>query len=82
MALGLPVVTTSLNGLAEAVIHEQTGLIVPGHDPESLAEAIERLLGDPGLRERLARNARAHVEEHFALERSVALLRSLFREAA
>jgi colanic acid/amylovoran biosynthesis glycosyltransferase len=82
MALGLPVVTTSLNGLAEAVVHEQTGLVVPGRDPESLAEALERLLGDPGLRERLARNARAHVEEHFALERSVALLRSLFPEAA
>jgi colanic acid/amylovoran biosynthesis glycosyltransferase len=82
MALGLPVVTTSLNGLAEAVVHEQTGLVVPGRDPELLADALERLLGDPGLRERLARNARAHVEEHFALERSVALLRSLFPEAA
>jgi colanic acid/amylovoran biosynthesis glycosyltransferase len=82
MALGLPVVTTSLNGLAEAVIHERTGLVVPGRDPEALADALERLLGDSGLRERLARNARDHVEEHFALDRSVALLRSLFPEAA
>jgi colanic acid/amylovoran biosynthesis glycosyltransferase len=82
MALGLPVVTTSLNGLAEAVIHEQTGLVVPGRNPESLADALERLLGDPALRERLARNARKHVEEHFALDRSVTLLRSLFPEAA
>jgi glycosyltransferase involved in cell wall biosynthesis len=81
MALGLPVVTTSLNGLSEAVIHEQTGLVVPGRDPESLADALERLLEDPALRERLARNARAHVEEHFSLDRSVALLRSLFPEA-
>jgi glycosyltransferase involved in cell wall biosynthesis len=82
MALGLPVVTTSLNGLAEAVIHEQTGLLVPGYDPEALADALERLLGNPALRERLARNARGHVEQHFALDRSVALLRSLFPEAA
>jgi glycosyltransferase involved in cell wall biosynthesis len=82
MALGLAVVTTSLNGLAEAVIHEQTGLVVPGRDPEALADALERLLGDSVLRERLARNARDHVEEHFALDRSVALLRSLFPEAA
>jgi glycosyltransferase involved in cell wall biosynthesis len=81
MALGLPVVTTSLNGLAEAVIHEQTGLVVPGCDPESLADALERLLGDSALRERLARNARGHVEEQFALDRSVAQLRSLFPEA-
>ena len=82
MALGLPVVTTSLNGLAEAVIPEQTGLVVRGRDPESLADALERLLGDPALREWLALNARHHVEEHFALDRSVALLRSLFPEAA
>jgi colanic acid/amylovoran biosynthesis glycosyltransferase len=82
MALGLPVVTTSLNGLAEAVIHEQTGLVVPGRDPEGLADALERLLANPALRERLARNARDHVEQHFALDRSVALLRSLFPEAA
>lgn len=82
MALGLPVVTTSLNGLAEAVVHEETGLVVPGRDPASLADALERLLGDPALRERLARNARNRIEEHFALDRSVALLRSLFPEAA
>jgi colanic acid/amylovoran biosynthesis glycosyltransferase len=82
MALGLPVVATSLNGLAEAVVHERTGVVVPGHDPEALADALERLLGDPELRGELARAARRHVEERFALERSVELLRSLFPEAA
>jgi colanic acid/amylovoran biosynthesis glycosyltransferase len=82
MALGLPVVATSLNGLAEAVVNERTGVVVPGHDPEALADALERLLGDADLREQLAREARRHVEERFALERSVGLLRSLFPEAA
>jgi glycosyltransferase involved in cell wall biosynthesis len=82
MALGLPVVATSLNGLAEAVVHERTGVVVPGHDPEALADALKRLLGDPELRGDLARAARRHVEERFALERSVELLRSLFPEAA
>jgi colanic acid/amylovoran biosynthesis glycosyltransferase len=81
MALGLPVVTTSLNGLAEAVVHERTGIVVPGRDPVALADALGRLLGDPELRARLAREARRHVEEHFSLERSVGLLRSLFPEA-
>jgi colanic acid/amylovoran biosynthesis glycosyltransferase len=82
MALGLPVVTTSLNGLTEAVVHERTGLVVPSRDPASLADALERLLADPALRMRLAGGARAHVEEHFALDRNVVLLRSLFPEAA
>lgn len=82
MALGLPVVTTSLNGLAEAVVHEQTGIVVPGRDPQALADALECVLADPALRARLAQEARRHVEAHFSLERSVAMLRSLFPEAA
>ena len=82
MALGAPVVATSLNGLAEAVVDGRTGVVVPGHDPEALADALERLLLDPELRSRLARGARRHVEENFALERSVERLRSLFPEAA
>jgi glycosyltransferase involved in cell wall biosynthesis len=82
MALGLPVVTTSLNGLAEAVVHDRSGIVVPGRDPEALADALERVLADPELQVRLAREARNHVEAHFSLEQSVALLRSLFPEAA
>jgi glycosyltransferase involved in cell wall biosynthesis len=82
MALGVPVVTTAVNGLGEAVLHERTGLVVPEHDPAALAEALSRLLVDPALARSLASDARRHVEEHFALEQSVAFLRTLFPEAA
>jgi glycosyltransferase involved in cell wall biosynthesis len=82
MALGVPVVTTAVSGLPEAVIDGETGLLVPQHDPEALAAAIERLLTDRELAARLSARARRHVEERFALERSVARLRALFPEAA
>ena len=82
MALGVPVVTTAVNGLAEAVLHERTGLVVPQGDPSALADAIERLLSDPLLAARLAVGGRRRVERHFSLERSATLLRSLFPEAA
>jgi colanic acid/amylovoran biosynthesis glycosyltransferase len=82
MALGVPVVTTPVNGLAEAVLHESTGLVVPEHDPPALAAAIERLLSDRELAARLSVQGRRHVESHFSLERSAALLRSLFPEVA
>ncbi len=82
MALGVPVVTTDVSGLAEAVLHERTGLLVPQRDPVALAEAIERLLSDPELAARLSAEGRRHVEHNYSLERSAALLRSMFPEAA
>jgi glycosyltransferase involved in cell wall biosynthesis len=82
MALGVPVVTTAVSGLPEAVIHERTGLLVPQHDAEALAAAIERLLTDRELAARLAASARRHVETSFSLERSAARLRALFPEPA
>ena len=82
MGSGVPVVTTAVNGLAEAVLDERTGLVVPERDPEALAASLERVLNDPELAARLARAGRGHVERHFSLERSVTLLRSLFPEPA
>ncbi|MDX6536351.1 MAG: hypothetical protein QOD37_692 [Gaiellales bacterium] len=78
MALGVPVVTTDVNGLTETVIDGETGLIVPEHDPAALADALERILADPALATMLSQNARVHVEQGFSLEQSVTILRSLF----
>jgi glycosyltransferase involved in cell wall biosynthesis len=80
MALGVPVVTTDVNGLTETVIDGETGLIVPEHDPTALAAALERVLRDPVLATRLSDHARTHVEQGFSLEQSVKILRSLFPE--
>jgi glycosyltransferase involved in cell wall biosynthesis len=82
MALGAPVVSTRVGGIAELVVHEQTGLLVAERDPEALADAIERLLADRELAAALAARGRAHVEANFSLERSVTRLRTLFEEAA
>jgi colanic acid/amylovoran biosynthesis glycosyltransferase len=82
MALGAPVVTTGVGGIAELVLHEQTGLLVEERNPEGLADALERLLSDDRLASALAARARTHVEAHFSLERSVSQLRALFAEAA
>ncbi|MDX6619792.1 MAG: hypothetical protein QOK36_2178 [Gaiellales bacterium] len=78
MALGVPVVTTDVNGLTETVIDGETGLTVPEHDPAALADALERVIGDPALATRLSEQGRVHVERGFSLEQSVKVLRSLF----
>lgn len=51
---GLPVITTDLGGMAEAVQHEVNGLTFPRGDDLALAEAIRRLAREPGLYARLA----------------------------
>jgi glycosyltransferase involved in cell wall biosynthesis len=58
-ACGVPVVTVDhpRNAARRFVEHEVTGLLVP-NDPEALAVAIDKLLEDAGLRERLGNQAR------------------------
>jgi glycosyltransferase involved in cell wall biosynthesis len=82
MALGVPVVTTAVNGLGELVVDEETGLVVPERDPVALAAALRRLLTDSVLARRLADCARQRVEAEFSLEQSVAALRAEFPRAA
>ena len=50
MACGVPVVAAAVGGLRETVVDQKTGLHVPPRDPEALAEALGKLLGDPELR--------------------------------
>ncbi len=78
MALGTPCVATSVTGIPEIVVHEQTGLLTAPHDVTGLADALARLLGDDRLCVRLAANARTLVEDRFDAHRNTAVLRSLF----
>lgn len=77
LACGLPVVTTRMDGITEAVRDRHNGLLVPSGDAGSLADALEALIGDPELRDRLAANTRLSVEFLFDLNRSVAELHGL-----
>jgi glycosyltransferase involved in cell wall biosynthesis len=67
MASGKPVVAAAHGGVLETVRDGETGLLVsPGNAPE-LAGAINRLLSDPALRERMGAAGRARVEAEFGL---------------
>jgi glycosyltransferase involved in cell wall biosynthesis len=76
MACGLPVATTTAGGLADVVSPGAGAVPVPPDDAEALAEALDRLLSDPGERERLGRAARAAAEERYGIE---AVARSYLR---
>lgn len=81
MALGTPCVSTAVAGIPELVIDGRTGLCVEPDDPDALADALQRLLAEPALGVRLARQARAHVERHFDIDANTAEQRALFGAA-
>jgi len=81
MALGRPVVSSDLSGVTEIVDHGETGLIAPQRDSLGLADAMDRLLGDPELRAACGRAGRRKAERLFNLRTSAGQVGSLFRES-
>ncbi len=61
-ACGTPVLAANVGGLPVAVHDGVSGLLVDGHDPETWAAALRRVLADDALRARLAAGARGHAE--------------------
>jgi glycosyltransferase involved in cell wall biosynthesis len=80
MAAGRPIVATRVGGLAEAVVHERTGLLVPPEDPAALANALARLLRDPELRAQLAAQGPARIAEGFRADDLVKAHEDLYFE--
>jgi glycosyltransferase involved in cell wall biosynthesis len=65
MAAGLAIVASDVGAVREEVRHLETGLLVPPGDVAALTEALLLLVGDPAIRMKLGRSARAHLEvEH------------------
>ncbi|HEY1382607.1 MAG TPA: glycosyltransferase, partial [Dongiaceae bacterium] len=75
----LAVVATSLPGIAELVMPNETGLLVPPSAPENLSGALLRLIRDAELRARLAEAGFRRVREHFSLERGIDDLERRFK---
>jgi glycosyltransferase involved in cell wall biosynthesis len=61
LSVGVPVVSTAVGGVPEVVRDGENGLLVPPGRPDKLAAALRRVLGEPGLRDRLAAGARPSV---------------------
>jgi glycosyltransferase involved in cell wall biosynthesis len=73
-------VATDAPGCREIVRHGENGLLVPLRDAASLADAIERLLGDPVLRFRMGQKGRHMVEAEFSEEKVAQETLAVYRE--
>jgi glycosyltransferase involved in cell wall biosynthesis len=86
MASGLPIVASEVSGTVQAIIPNETGLLVPPGDVQRLTEAIEQLLSDPARAQAMGAAARRRVEAEFSAQKQagehLALYHRLLDEAS
>jgi glycosyltransferase involved in cell wall biosynthesis len=80
MAMEVPIVSTAVDGVAEAVTHEREALLVPPCDPAALAGAVRRILDDPALGRRLSQAARQKVETEFSFSNRMRQVENIYRK--
>lgn len=80
MAAGLPVIATNVGGNPEAVIDQQTGLIVPKKSPAALANAILTLASNETLRKEMGARGCQRVREYFDLNACVNQYKNFYEE--
>jgi glycosyltransferase involved in cell wall biosynthesis len=84
MALGVPVITSAVEGAADIVIDGRTALAINPRNPKQIAHTIIRLIEEHGLAQRLVNGARSMLESKYtrkkAIERYVELYRRVLYE--
>jgi glycosyltransferase involved in cell wall biosynthesis len=78
MSCRIPVVSTAVGSILEAVCDGKTGLIVPERQTNPLREALEKLLGDAEMRQRFGDAARKVVLEKFSIETMLDKMEAVF----
>ena len=71
MAAKLPMIVTAVGGNTEVIIHEESGIIVPAHNPKALSQAIVSLIHCPDTLNRLGKAAYQRISDYFSLKTCV-----------
>ena len=79
---GVPVVAADVPGVAELVIADETGYLIPVGDRAALARHTQRLLNDAELATRLGTAGRERMQREFGVDAMVGRYVELYRELA
>ncbi len=79
-ACGRAIVTTDVPGCRDAIIPDETGLLVPAKDATALANAIQRLILDTELRQRMGKAGRQLAEERYDIRQVVKTHMNIYQE--
>ena len=80
MATGCPVVCPAMPGIRGILRDEDTALLVPVGVPAALADAVQRVLVDPELAQRLRTNGPQEFEKRFTVEASAANMEKFYAD--
>lgn len=80
-AAGVPVVATRVGGITEIIRDGENGLLVSPEDPQSMAEAVVKILKDRKLAKEITQRARKDAEERFNLDRMITETVRVYEEA-
>ncbi len=80
MGMGIPVAAYDIPGIDQLIKHEDTGLLAPLHDKETLAKCWESLLFDEQKAQEISENAKAFVYKHYSAQRMAAEYEALFKK--
>ncbi|MEM0117518.1 MAG: glycosyltransferase family 4 protein [Conexivisphaerales archaeon] len=68
MSMAKPVVACRVGGIPESIVHYKTGILVPPHSPDDIADALVELAFNPSLRKEMGVEGRNIVKEKFSVE--------------
>jgi glycosyltransferase involved in cell wall biosynthesis len=80
MAAGRPIVATRVGGIAEVIVHDQSGILVPRREPGRFADAVADLIAQPDKARALGETAQHFVTTDYSLEAATARVEALYRE--
>ena len=80
MGFGIAPIITDAGGCTELIENGKSGLIVPVKDPKAIADAITYLYNNPELKEKMGRNAKERIMNHFSIDNTADKLFNLFSE--
>jgi glycosyltransferase involved in cell wall biosynthesis len=82
MSYGVPTIASRVGGIPDIIEDGVSGLLVPPADPQSLATAIERLVGDPAFAQRVTAAGRERLRTHFSWDVIVAKWDAVYRSVS
>jgi len=82
MGIGVPVISMNISGMEEIIQNGSNGLLVERRNGKDLAEKVELVTKDEGLRDSIIMNAKATIQGRFSVEKMLASILRIYKDSS